>query len=163
MSKFEIRSAYSPRQPVSNPAPDPSEPSRVKSEFKNEVNINTIVRKMRNGQNPPSWMTSATPRYGDFTSGPQSLMEAFDIVQRAEIAFSSLPLEFRRAIDHDPARITSAPRELWEQFGLLKKAPASDAPEGSKKAEAPAGGQRVPKPSKAPQGAKQESQDSDTD
>lgn len=105
-------------------------PHPVKQEFAKDVNINNIIGKMKKGISPPPWMTAATPRYGDFTGGPQSLMEAFDVVQRAEEAFASLPLEFRREIDHDPRNIANAPRELFERFGLLKeKAEAlSEAP-----------------------------------
>lgn len=103
------------------------EGSRVKQEFKKEVNINTIIAKMKRGIMPPPWMTSSTPRYGDFTGMPQTLMEAYDLVQSAEKAFESLPLEFRRAIDHDPRNLDKAPRELYEKFGLLKKPEVSDS------------------------------------
>lgn len=98
----------------------PSIPPRVKKEFKEEVCINNIVAKMKRGISPPSWLTANTPRYGDFSSGPQTLMEAFDVVQRAQEAFLSLPVEFRRELDHDPRNLDRAPRELFERFGLIK-------------------------------------------
>jgi len=112
-----IRSAYSERKPVH--VPDDGKPSPTKQEFLKEVNINQIVSRMKNGISPPQWMTAATPRYGDFTDMPTSFQEAYALIEHAEMAFSSLPLEFRRALDHNPANLPNAPRELYEQFGLL--------------------------------------------
>jgi len=117
-SKKVIRSAYSPRDSVNVPLS--GEPSPVKQEFKKEVNINTIVDRMKKGIQPPPWMTSNTPRYGDFTNMPSSFTEAHNIIEEGKKAFYSLPLEFRRALDHDPRNLDHAPRELYEQFGLLK-------------------------------------------
>lgn len=122
----EIRSAYSPREPVNVPLS--GEPSRTKQEFKKEVNINTIIDRMQRGIQPPQWMTSNTPRYGDFTGMPTSFQEAYEMVEKAEAAFASLPLEFRRAIDHDPRNLEKAPRELYERFGLLEKKSGEASP-----------------------------------
>lgn len=125
MKKRIIRSAYSDRSPVNHPVS--GEPTRTKQEFKNEVNINEIIARMRRGIQPPPWMTSATPRYGDFSSMPASFMEAYAIVEAGEAAFRSLPLDFRRALDHNPANLDTAPRELYERFGLLKKPASGEA------------------------------------
>lgn len=148
-----IHSAYSEKPPVNNPLS--GEPSRTKQEFVDEVNINKIVANARRGIQPPAWMTSATPRYGDFTDMPTSFQEAYALIETAEAAFASLPLEFRRAIDHNPLNLDKAPKELYEQFGLLKKPASAEGPtapsEGS-------GTQRVEGdrdlPAKAPPGAK---------
>ena len=127
--KISFRTAYSGHVSVKHP--EPTEPSRVKQEFKKEVNINTIVERMRRGIQPPPWMTSATPRYGDFSNMPTNFMDAFAMVERAEEAFMSLPLEFRRELDHDPRNLDKAPRELYERYGLLKAKDADPAgPEG---------------------------------
>jgi len=131
--KLEIRSAYSHREPVNNPVS--GEPSRTKQEFKDEVNINTIIDRMRKGISPPAWMTSATPRYGDFSNLPVSFQEAHAIMERGNAAFMGLPLEIRRHIDHDPTKIDQIPMELYAKYKLLKPVdPASPAPEapGSK-------------------------------
>lgn len=131
MSKLVIRSAFSVREPVNNPVS--GEPSPVKQEFKKEVNINEIVARMRRGIMPPPWMTSNTPRYGDFTNLPASFQEAYEIVERGESAFASLPLEFRRELDHDPRNLDRAPREMYERYGLLKeKISAGASPEPDK-------------------------------
>lgn len=149
--KLEIRSAYSHREPVHNPLS--GEPSRTKQEFKKEVDINEIIARMRRGIQPPPWMTSATPRYGDFSNMPASFQEAYAVVEAGEAAFASLPLEFRRALDHDPRNLDKAPRELYEQFGLLKPK-ASGAPVGATDAAASPGAQGGESPpAKAPSGA----------
>lgn len=148
-----IRSAYSQREPVNNPVS--GEPTITKQEFKKEVNINEIISRMRRGINPPAWMTSNTPRWGDFSNLPASFMEAYAIVEAGEAAFKSLPLDFRRALDHNPANLDKAPRELYEQFGLLKKpasgeqaSPASTVPgkpEGQGDSDLPVKGRPGPK------------------
>lgn len=127
--KRDIRSAYSDRPEVNNP--EPLAPSRTKQEFKKEVNINSIISKMKNGISPPAWMTQATPRYGDFSNMPTSFMDAYNLIEKAEAAFESLPLEFRRALDHNPANLDKAPRELFERFGLLKTSERAEAPNGA--------------------------------
>lgn len=128
MKKPLIRSAFTPREPVNHPLS--GEPSRTKQEFKKEVNINTIIERMRKGIQPPPWMTAATPRYGDFTNMPTTFMEAHAMVEKAEEAFRSLPLDFRRALDHDPRNLDKAPRELFERYGLLKKPANAEGPNG---------------------------------
>lgn len=129
--------------------------SRVKQEMKNKVNINTIMRRAINGEMPPAWMTSKTPYYGDFTRGPVTIQDAFDVVERAEESFKALPIEFRRALNHDPRNLLSAPKELYERFGLLKKPEGEEAANAAPQSPV---GQRVQGdsglPGKAPAGAK---------
>lgn len=153
MNTRKIRSAYSEREPVNNPVS--GDPSRTKQEFKTVVDINEIVARMRRGIQPPPWMTSATPRYGDFSNMPASFQEAFAIVEQGEAAFASLPLEFRRALDNDPRNLDSAPRELYEQFGLLKAPEKIEQPSSPKGSSSPAAGaptasQDAKKPAKKP-------------
>lgn len=131
MAKRVVRNAF---DRVSSPHPfNPDLPSRVKQEFLKEVNINSIMAKARQGV--PPRLNPRTPMYGDFTSGPRTYQDAFEIVARAEEAFSQLPLEFRRDIDNDPRNMFSAPKELWERHGLVKSSPqgkgqAAGAPSG---------------------------------
>ena len=142
MSKVEkkvIRNAFSRVRSV-HPMQDFDSKIRVKREFAKETNINTIMERVKRGIMPPPWMTSKTPYYGDFSKTPISYQEAFEIVSRAEDQFESLPLEFRRAIDHDPRKIDQAPRELFERFGLLKKPEGSASASGASDAQV---GQRV--------------------
>lgn len=127
--KRKIRSAYSERKAVHNPLS--GEPTITKQEFKKEVNINEIIQRMKKGINPPAWMTSATPRYGDFSDMPNSFQDAYALIETAEAAFRSLPLEFRRELDHNPANLDKAPKELYAKYGLLKS-PAGAAPASPK-------------------------------
>lgn len=113
---------------------------RVKQEFKDEVNINRIVSRMKAGIHPPTWMTSKTPRFGDFSNAPCSFQDAYQVVQDAEDAFASLPLDFRRELDHDPRRLFDAPKELFAKHGLLQK---TDGPEAPKETLGRASRQRV--------------------
>nr|QJB19196.1 MAG: internal scaffolding protein [Microvirus sp.] len=119
-------------------------PTRVKQEFRTDVDINTIFAKAKAGVQPPAWLTSATPRFGDFTSS-YDMQSAFDVVEKASVAFNALPLEFRREIDHDPSKIASAPRELWERFGLVSKpVPAGAGTPAPVGAGSPGSGTAVP-------------------
>lgn len=119
--KIKIRSAFDPKPDHIDDHPHDDNPEfKTKQEFKNEVDINTIRRNQDNGIQPPPWMTANTPFYGDMTKNPQSYLEAYNLVEEAEAAFESLPIGFRQAIDHDPRNIALAPRELYEQFGLIR-------------------------------------------
>jgi len=126
-AKNKIRSAFSEKHRVYNPLS--GEPTRVKQEFKDDVNINSIIRRMKNGQNPPSWMTSNTPHYGDFSNMPTSFMEAHAIMEAGNAAFLSLPLALRRELDHDPRNLDQMTQEQYERFGLLKPRADQAAPE----------------------------------
>jgi len=119
--KHRVRTRWDHMVSVLPKVPSDEKPHSVKQEFKNEVNINSIMAKARNGIMPPSWMTSKTPMYGDFANQPVNLQEAFDRVRHATEAFYSLPVEFRREIGHDPKNLVNAPRELFAKYGLLKE------------------------------------------
>lgn len=107
--------------------------TRVKQEFKKEVNINTIIAKMKRGIVPP-WVTMGEQKFADLSRIPSNFMDAFNQVEAARAAFEQMPLEFRRALDHDPRNLPNAPRELFEKYGLLREKPeasgvASGAPD----------------------------------
>lgn len=125
-----IRSAYSGQKrdaTTINPSFLEKE-AKVQTEFQKEVNINEIMKRAKRGQFPPSWMTSKTPYYGDFTQVPKNYQEAFDVVLRAKESFEGLPLEFRKEIGNDPRNLATAPKELWEKYGLLKRPKEGEAP-----------------------------------
>lgn len=123
----------------------------TKQEFLKDCDINEIMRRAKQGVTP-TWLTSATPYYGDFSDLPQSLTEANAIITRAQESFLSLPLEMRRELDHDFRNLDSAPREIFERYGLLERkedaeelAPSTDraaeSTRGSASRKAPAGAQ----------------------
>lgn len=162
MAKIKIRSAYSGA--VHAYHPEPTEPTRVKQEFKKEVNINEIVARMRRGISPPPWMTSSTPRYGDFSNMPASFQEAFAIVEKGREAFMGLPLDMRRELDHDPRNLDTAPRELFERYGLVKKSADAESPTGDSGAvDAPVGQGDRDLPVKRQLGANKAAQKAATD
>lgn len=114
-------------------------PHSVKQEFAHDVNINTIMAKARNGIDPPRWMTSKTPMYGDFSKVPSNFQDAFDQVSRATDAFYALPVEFRRELGHDPRNLPNAPRELFARFGLLKEKAEALSPDPGAPVDSPEG------------------------
>ncbi len=129
-------------------------PPRVKTEFANEVNINSIMNKMKKGIIPPAWMTQKIPQYLDMTKTPSTLMEAFDVVQKAQEAFLALPVELRRELDHDPRNLDHAPRSLFEKHGIIKPK-AQERTSGRSELAASGEGQgETSLPPKARQGAK---------
>lgn len=77
------------------------EPSMTKQSFKDECDINLIMKRFRlTGQITnsiePSQMT-----YGDFSDVPD-YRTALERVERAQDAFMSLPAEVRKRFDNDP-------------------------------------------------------------
>lgn len=74
--------------------------SRTKQEFRDECNINSIIRRFRlegkfpNGKPPPSM-----DNYGDFSSA-QDYMDAVNTLARADAQFRSLPSEVRERFDN---------------------------------------------------------------
>lgn len=120
-----------------------------------QADINEIVRRARAGQNP-SWLNHRTPVFADVSELPKDLTEAYVQVQRAEEAFAQLPAKFRAAIDNDPRKLFSAPKELFEEHGLTLtpdepldavSEPAKGAPKGAKApgASRPGGSSKSPK------------------
>lgn len=113
---------------VDNPAPTPEMAEfAVKQEFKKEVDINYIMEQARKGVSPPAWMTANTPRYGDFSDMPATFQEAFQIVEEANAAFMSLPLEMRKELDHNPQNLDFADKAMYEKYGLLRPKESVDA------------------------------------
>lgn len=156
MTHLCFRTAYGPRFRVSqsfNPGL-----SRVASEFKDESDVNVILRKY---SNTGVWSSVARgrPRHGDFSHAPADFMEALTLVNDARDAFMDLPSTLRKRFGNDPAEFVAfcsdeANREEAIRLGLIS-APeplveAKNASEGSsgttpaKKAVKPSGGQENP-------------------
>lgn len=109
------------------------QPSRTKSAFAADVNINRIVKKyLSTGQLP---QMVGEPRFGDFSSGT-TFQESMCAVKRAQEAFDALPVNVRVAMGHDPGRLldlvhSNKPedREQAYTLGLLQR-PKADPPGG---------------------------------
>lgn len=98
-----IKDRNAPRIRVS---PDPGDRSRAKQSFKDDCDINLIVK--RHAQTG-MWdhLANTTPTYGD-NSAAVDLQEAFQSVKDAEEAFRQLPAEVRAVVNHDPVRFLEA-------------------------------------------------------
>lgn len=78
-----------------------SDPSRAKQSFKDECDINTIVRRFGiTGQLP---VGVRMPTYGDFTE-VQDFQGAMNAIAQAREAFDQMPAHVRKRFDNDPQR-----------------------------------------------------------
>lgn len=74
-------------------------PSRTRQEFKDECDINRIVKMyVKTGQLPVS---SRIAQYGDF-SFATDYMEALAVIERANAQFGELPAKVRSRFKNDP-------------------------------------------------------------
>jgi len=76
---------------------------RTHQEFKEQCDINTIVRRWRNTGELPH-LNTAKPWYGDFTAA-SDYQDARNRIDAAESAFMELPSSVRSACDNDPAKL----------------------------------------------------------
>lgn len=80
-----------------------TEPSLTKQEFKEETDINYIIKRATiTGELPSS---QKTPVYGDFTNGPQDYKTALNMVLEAQEQFDSFPSKVRDRFKNDPAEL----------------------------------------------------------
>lgn len=121
---------YSPRTPVLAPGPDGT--GRTQQQFREEVDINEIMRRATRGQMPTHLMPG-TPLYGDF-SGPSELQDMLDSVAAADQAFLELPAEARELADNDPVRflelVDEGDEDLLRSVGVVLGPPQGEPPAG---------------------------------
>ena len=102
------------------------EPSRTKQSFKEEVDINTLVKRFGiTGQMP---VPSRLPTYDDFT-GIDDYQSALNVLMDASAAFDDLSADVRRKFDNDPQQFleyVNNPdnRESLYDLGLAIRPPA---------------------------------------
>jgi phage internal scaffolding protein len=96
-------------------------PSRTKQSFRDECDINHILRQFNvTGQLP---VGSVQPQYGDF-SGITDYQSALNAVMAAQDSFLQLPAKVRAKFDNDPALFVEfasdeANRDEMKALGLL--------------------------------------------
>ena len=96
-------------------------PSRTKQSFRDECDINYILRQFNvTGQLPAG---SVQPQYGDF-SGITDYQSALNAVMAAQDSFLALPAKVRARFDNDPAFFVEfasdeANRDEMKALGLL--------------------------------------------
>lgn len=109
--------------------PDDEEP-RTKQSFKEECDINNIMRKYLQGAPIPA--NVRVGRYGDFSTGVDYL-EAQAVILMAREQFGALPSKVRERFNNDPAMMldfVGNPANIDEarKLGLLKLEQAVPAP-----------------------------------
>lgn len=106
--------------------------SRTKQSFKEECDVNNIMRKyFRTGQLPE--LARREPKYGDFASVPD-YQEALNTVLRAETIFQALPSSVRAECQNDPAvfleRVKDPEWALKHKLALPRQTIPQDATKG---------------------------------
>jgi len=98
-------------------------PSRTKQSFRDECDINNILRKFNvTGELP---VGSVQPQYGDF-SGITDYQSALNAVMAAQDSFLALPAKIRSRFDNDPALFVDfasdeANKDEMKALGLLRQ------------------------------------------
>lgn len=93
------RTPYGPRRRV---AIEFKKPSRTHQSFKDECDINNILKRYeRTGQLPE--LIKSNPQYGDFSEAVD-YQEAINIVRHAETQFAALPAEVRDRFRNSPEK-----------------------------------------------------------
>jgi phage internal scaffolding protein len=98
-------------------------PSRTKQSFRDECDINNILRQFNvTGQLP---VGSVQPQYGDF-SGITDYQSALNAVMAAQDSFLQLPAKVRAKFDNDPALFVEfasdeANKDEMKALGLLRE------------------------------------------
>lgn len=100
-----------------------SKPSLTKQSFRDECDINNILRQFNvTGQLPAG---SVQPQYGDF-SGITDYQSALNAVMAAQDSFLQLPAKLRARFDNDPALFVDfasdeANKDEMKALGLLRE------------------------------------------
>lgn len=108
-----------------------SDPSLAQQNFKDETDINYIVRQFGlTGELPGQ---TISPQYGDFT-GVLDYHSAVNAVLAAQDEFMDLPAQMRARFDNDPAKLidflgNDENREEAIKLGLLAQKPISEPSE----------------------------------
>jgi len=98
--------------------------SRTKQQFKEECDVNNILKKYR-ATGLLTHIRATKPQYGDFTQ-VTDFQSAMDQVQRAQDAFLKLPAKVRSRFRNDPSELVeflSNPANTEEaiQLGLAER------------------------------------------
>lgn len=100
MDKPFVRSAYNyDRGQRESAIVCETDGSRVQQHLKEEVDINTIVKRFGLTATLPT--TFKAPMVGDFT-GVTDFHTAMNAVRQAQESFDSMPVELRQRFNHDP-------------------------------------------------------------
>jgi len=111
----EFRTAYSP--PLEVALFTPKDAVGAKQSFKDECNINNIVKRYSlTGEF--THLALSTPQFGDVTG--LRFQEMMDYLNEAEAAFADLPAEVRRRFGNDPREFVEFASDRANVDELLK-------------------------------------------
>lgn len=116
------------------------EETLTQQQFKDETDINTIVRRFGlTGEMPPNVVV---PMTGDFTDAVTDYHSALNMVKAADAGFLTIPAEIRTQFDNDPGKLIAfledeknRPKAI--ELGLVKAPPPAPAPAATPAAPAP--------------------------
>jgi phage internal scaffolding protein len=133
-----FRKQHGARKRVSVLAADPDNPTRTHQSFKDECDINGIVKKAQSTGVLPS-LIKENPQYGDF-SDPLDYQQSLNVIIRANEQFDALPSHVRARFANDPQNFlmfTADPKNLPEmvKMGLATYIP-NDSNDTDQKAQA---------------------------
>lgn len=125
----EISSAYVVHAPVDW---YPEGPSRTRSEFAEECDINALMARYE-ATGVISHVNPRQPMYADLSVLPSNLAEAMAVLREAEASFMSLPATVRREFDNDPQKWVAFAedpenRSQMETWGLTVPKPVPQPP-----------------------------------
>lgn len=101
------------------------DPSLAQQQFKDEVDINSLLEKFKvTGQMPQNIVL---PTYGDFR-GISDYRTAIEAVRKADLAFMDLPADIRARFQNDPQKFLEfvsdeKNREEAQKLGLVNPIP----------------------------------------
>lgn len=98
----KFRKIYQKHKRVQVLNEDPDNPSRTHQAFKDECDINNIVRKANSTGRLPERIKE-NPMYGDFSAAP-AYQDAMNIVVKANEQFDLLPAETRERFANKPEK-----------------------------------------------------------
>lgn len=115
------------------------EPTRTKQEFRDETDINTLLRRFSVTGELPTGVRM--PTYGDFDI-VMDFQSAANAIAQANEAFEQMPAEVRRRFDNDPERFVAfcSDRDNLAEARKLGLVPPEELPPKP----APAGGPPEP-------------------
>lgn len=123
------------------------EPTRTKQAFKDEADINTLVRKF--GVTATSQMRGLrVPSYGDFGSEVFDFQSAMNAVVEAQRTFDALPAQVRKRFGHDPQAFMEffndpENRAEAEKMGLVVPPVVQEEPKPIRVSVVPEGGENA--------------------
>lgn len=119
--------------------------SRTKQSFKEESDLNSVMRRYRNTGLLPN-LNQALGHYGDF-SNADDYLAAMESVREADALFAALPARVRDHVNNDPAQLLllvhdPERRAELQELGLVPPPPVEPV--------VPAGAPAVPPAAPAP-------------